>query len=89
MKGASIYSKACKPVKIIANNKVTKVPIIAPFLSPLITAWCAQVIKAPEDNNNIVLSKGIAGKYTNLWKISSIFIHTCFYGFKFFKTLNS
>jgi hypothetical protein len=44
----------------MAKTIVNNVPIIAPFLFPLIREWCAHVIKAPEDNNKIVFNKGIA-----------------------------
>jgi hypothetical protein len=47
-------------VNTIANKIVINNPIIAPLRSPLIRAWCAQVTKAPLDNNNIVFNKGIA-----------------------------
>ena len=37
-KGALIYSNACKLVNTIAKMMQIKAPIIAPFLSPLISA---------------------------------------------------
>jgi len=55
-----MYSNPCKPVKIIAKMIVINNPIIAPFRSPLIRAWCAQVTKAPLDSNRIVFNNGIA-----------------------------
>jgi hypothetical protein len=55
-----MYSNPCNAVKIIANTIVINNPIIAPFRSPLIKAWCAQVTKAPLDRSRIVFSKGIA-----------------------------
>jgi len=41
-----------------ANTIVNAAPYIAPDLFPFIKAWCPYVIKAPEDNNNNVLSRG-------------------------------
>ena len=55
-----MYSNPCKAVKITANMIVINNPKIAPFRSPLIRAWCAQVTKAPLDNSKIVFSRGIA-----------------------------
>jgi hypothetical protein len=55
-----MYSNPCNAVKIIANTIVINNPIIAPFRSPLIKAWCAQVTKAPLERSRIVFSKGIA-----------------------------
>ena len=46
-------------MKIKAKIIVIKVPIMAPLLSPLIKAWCPQVINAPEESKRTVFSKGI------------------------------
>ena len=47
-------------MKTTAKTIVKNVPIIALFLSPWISAWWPQVIKAPLDNNKKVFSNGIA-----------------------------
>ena len=57
-KGASTYSMAWRPVKIIPSKTVDINPVIACRLWPFIIAWWAQVTVAPELNNIAVLSKG-------------------------------
>jgi hypothetical protein len=59
LNGASTYSIPCKKVKIVANSIVNNSPIIACFFALTITAWCAQVIVAPELKRKNVLVKGI------------------------------
>jgi hypothetical protein len=55
----SKYSKAWKPVNIMASTNVKNVPNIALFRFPWIKAWWAQVINAPLDSSKIVFNNGI------------------------------
>jgi hypothetical protein len=59
LNGASTYSIPCSNVKIVANNIVNNNPMISCLFALTITAWCAQVIVAPELKRKNVLVKGI------------------------------
>ena len=58
VKEASLYSKICNAVKIIAKKIVATNPYIASFLKPVVIAWWAQVIVAPDVNKIIVFNNG-------------------------------
>ena len=60
LKLALTYSKACKPVKIIARATVSTKPHTASILFPAVIAWWENVIVAPEQSKISVLSNGIA-----------------------------
>jgi hypothetical protein len=50
-------------VNIKPNNTVINNPNIVPFLSPVITALCAQVTLAPELNNITVFNNGTSNGF--------------------------
>lgn len=57
-KGASIYSKAWRSVKINPNSTVTESPLTASILFPCTILWCAHVTVAPELRSIAVFNKG-------------------------------
>lgn len=57
-KSAETYSKAWKPVKIIAKKTVNKRPDKASAFKPEVIAWWAYVTEAPLLNKIKVLTKG-------------------------------
>ena len=64
VKEDTLYSIPWNSVKTKANIMVAIAPFRAPFLSPLIKEWCANVTVAPLDNNIIVFNKGNSKGFT-------------------------